>query len=257
MNMINLDDLTIVIPYMWDHEDRVENLEVVLTNIFSNFIGVDVIVVDQSIQYDTLNCLRNKFNFRIIRVGNNLSFFYKTKLINESVSYINTKFFLMHDVDAFLTYSMIMYSYNLIKLGYHLVYPHCGRVAFVGRHYIPALLRDCDYVNLDFNKFTLTNSTDVHCGLAFLCSVDNFINMGMMNEKFKVCGEEDWDLYYRAKKLGYIVKFGFGIALHLEHYVDKRMKGGSLREKNKLELERTKDMSVDEILHYIRCVKCP
>jgi hypothetical protein len=136
-------------------------------------------------------------------------------LINYGVSLINTPYFIIWDIDILLPVDNIKKCLNLMP-NFDLIMPYSKgyyqkMVLSVGKNKLlidsnPHLLKDSD-IKIHTRNF----------GHSHFYKTQSFIKYGKMNEKFRVCAE-DQELPYRIDKLGGKVTWiDDGFVYHIEH----------------------------------------
>lgn len=204
--------LTFVIPVQIDSEERVKNLAYILEYLDSEFKESPKLVIDASKSAQGI-IVANKFNSKNINsIHHNLEddFFHKTKLINEAVKQINTKYFCMWDADVLFTFFQIEFSMEMLESkGAQFVYPYNGLFFDV---------LNFDYIfPFEYKNYQIKCLHENSTGGAFLMEKEMFLKIGGMNENMVSWGFEDDELLERVRKLGLKIDRTCGECFHLSH----------------------------------------
>jgi len=243
--MTDLKDLTFLIPVKIDSDDRLSNLDIIVSYLQENF-NSEIIVCEQ----DTEPKLKDRYNCKYIYIpmGQN---FNKSKSINTAAKAASTPVIAVYDADTLLTVNQITKSTKIILDNQaDVIYPYDGRFYDVPKNYHQAIKenKDLSIINLDDCK--LFNKGSV--GGAVFYNKEIFLKFGGANQKFEGWGYEDNELFVRFTKVGARVARVTKPLLHLTHErVKPAFYNPLLEEKNRLVMELINYMSPAQILQEI------
>lgn len=250
---LDMKDAVFAIPVRYDHNDRKENLQMVLRWIEKNFDTRVHIGEQGGVEFSRMRGWNGYTAFSYRQ-------FHRTKMLNdiaEDALFYEKSIFINFDCDNICPIMQIMVGYYLIKYkNADVVYPYNGKVARLSRDRWYKPLMDS---GLDFGVFEgqiLKGARDIDpisVGHIIMFNLDSFIKGGGENENFISYGPEDVERMERFEKLGYkIVRTG-GIVYHMDHWCGPDSSGSNpMFGKNYEELERIRKMSKTELELEIR-----
>ncbi len=249
---VDLMDVTFTIPVKIDHQDRQENLDLVIRYI-SKYFNTNILV------YKEDNC-QNEHIAELDLVCENLKFkiqntggaFHRTKLLNDMAHEATTPIIANWDCDVFTRPEQILLAVQQLRDGSaDGVYPYDGRFFCLNREHYPELKESLDLRfarQIPFRGHTITSY-----GGAVLWNKQKFIEGGMENQNFIAYGPEDYERYDRFTKLGYKVSRVPGPLFHMDHW-----RGNDSNDqnpwffKNTREYERIKALSKESLQNEIK-----
>lgn len=225
-------DVTFMIPYKYDNEDRKENLELCEKYIRQYFnTNIDVYQASESV-------------------------FHRTKYLNTMAKLCNESIVINQDCDVLIPPIQLIESIIKVRNGIDVCYPYDGRFAGLNRYLWYYKLLN----NLDLgicNNYELKGNDKFNTyGGCIIFNREAFIKGGMENENFISWGAEDYERYERFTKLEFKVKRIKGLLFHVNHFigVDSSKKNPYFDE-NEKEYQKVKNMTKEELLNYIKTWK--
>lgn len=226
--MIDLNNLTILIPVKIESYDRYYNLKIVLGYLNKNFkTNIKIIESDETSKIDFLKEFKNlniDYSFQKL---DKYEPYHRTKYLNEMIYSSETELVSNYDCDVLLpinTYVEVVSK--LINDESDFIYPYKKgngqKRLFYSQWY------NSDYENnmhifsknFDLNIFENDPNTDIYsslCGHSIFAKKESYINSFMENENFISYGPEDQERMYRFSKLGYRVEWYDNYVYHIEH----------------------------------------
>ena len=202
----DLSDVTFIIPVLYDHEDRKQNLETIV-NYLKRF-KTNIIIGEQGgNKFEYLPCKYMKFDYPV---------FHRTKMLNAMTDKADTPIVFNYDADVLFSPIQIIKAVNRMREGIDFVYPYDGRFVRIPKSDINYRT----YKDVGFFKGRYTGDEkkeSVGGCIGYLKK--SFIEAGGENERFVSYAPEDMERCYRFKKLGYKVEFIDGKLFHLDHFV--------------------------------------
>ena len=208
-------DLTFVIPFYYDGEYRLENLQCIL-KILGKF-GSNVIVIEQGGYQHFTNTdfyfdeakINGKYYFipnHDVCQGLGIELFYRTKIINIGLKKVATKYASIYDTDVFFDDENYRKTYDLLLGKRTVVYPYDGRFVDIDRSYITD----------GIIKQQTSMATGSYGGAVFL-NLDDYRKCGLENEKLIGWAPEDFERHSRIDKLGFNIHRIEGKCYHIIH----------------------------------------
>ena len=246
--MNDLRDVTFVIPYYKDSEDRLQNLITVVkylkkhftTSIFVQEVG-DVRTIPDDIfeMIDDYTILSFQFP----------NIIHRTKMINNMVKKVQTPYFCNYDSDIVLKPEQYLKAHQLLSIGSHVVYPY--------EIFMRIERKDSQqfFKSLDVSSFKHLQNHGMSVGGCIFFNRAAFIEGGMENEYFISYGPEDYEREYRFKTLGYKVDRLYGTNLyHINHFIGENSDSShKFFQLNDAEFNKIKNMDRSLLLKYISC----
>ena len=245
--MIDLKDLTFLIPFRYDSFDRLNNLNLVLNYLKCNFICNILVGEEYSVNP---TCTDLPKGCQWYGYTTKSEYFQKCKTMNNLFKESNTKYICLYDSDVFLPKLQYLDAYNLLNGDVDIVLPYDGTVYNIPRSdYIKILDACLDpklFLKIDNSKYKTRRKNSI--GGAIFFKSNTFRSGGMANENFKSWGAEDDELFYRFAKLEYKMRRVNGPMYHLDHF---RSTNGRIRnpnyKNNMNEYNRIRDMSSEQL----------
>lgn len=250
MNRIDLKNTTFMIPIRIDHNDRLENINVVLDYLNYN-LDTNIIVCEESDTPKLQSIINGRAEY-IYQYSNDRNF-HRTKILNYMLKLSKTPVVVNYDADVLLRPCQYEWSQNqILNNGYDMIYPYSGMFCHVPRSMIPKIIEtmSIEHIKLeDVKQNSMANSL----GAAIFFNRESYISGGMENENFMNYGWEDDERFSRFTTLGYkIDRYKNDNVIHLYHYrgINSNLKHG-LSEKNKCEFNKVKSMDKGQLRRYI------
>jgi len=267
--MINLSDLTIVIPFRYDTEDRIENLRNVIRYFNMYFRGHEFIIYeDGPIQYGSEFSAHSNVYYRFTE---NRDLLHRTKMLNDGAKQSNRAYVTLYDTDVVFRPEKIASTMELLRQGQSFVFPYNGVFLDISGENKVKFLADLDFsllpdvpptnklkdvVGKQFsNSVTCSGVHYKSCGGATFFNRDVFLICGGYNEQFISWGFEDNEIVSRFVKLGHAPVRTQGNLFHLSHRrgLDSST-GHSKYTSNQALYMKVNSMSKIELINYVNNV---
>lgn len=238
MKKYDLSDVTIIIPYMIDSKDRLQNLNCILKYLNENF-DTNIMLVesgDKTWFFKLLPCGARYF-FTPAENG----VFHRTQQINLGIKNCKTPYIAIWDADCVLPTLNVFRASELLRRGNTLVYPYSGAFKDIDRSYIKTgeVIESESYAN---------NSVG---GVCFLNRKD-YIECGMEREEMKSWCPDDITRYLIVKTLGYKIERVEGTCWHIKHSLSANSGVNKFTEENNKFYEMIRKMSKEQLINYIK-----
>lgn len=201
-------NIDILIPLYVDHEDRLDNLKIIIKTLKE--YGIDSIHVreyyKEEAQYDGADC-----NYSSVKLTEDN--FNKMRCVNEMVGDCKHDALAIYDVDVIIFKKDIKLSLEMLKEDCDFVYPYNGKFYNIPKIHIQKFLNTR---KIDLNDCELCNPNSY--GGCVIFNKKIFIEGGMCNPNFKNVGFDDNEIQLRFERLGYIMGRTDSPLLHLDHY---------------------------------------
>ncbi len=266
--MIQLDDLTIVIPVKIESTDRYNNIKTVLGYINHHF-KTNVKIIEESNdspKIDFLDSLTNlSIDYKFYQVPESVAY-HRTKYLNEMIFSTTTKVVSNYDSDIFLpvdTYVKVVDT--IVKGEMDFIYPYKHgdngqKQLFYSRWYEDPLkqwiyypmfkfIQDWDIKNFDDDENVKLYYASF--GHSVFASTQKYKEAFGENENFISYGPEDQERAYRFQKLGYKVSWFDNFVYHIEHTRTSDSAQSNPHFTNNCEIfNHIKTLSKEELIEY-------
>lgn len=247
----NLQNVCFIIPFMYDTQERLENLTFVVRYINKHF-DTHIVVVDSSPDkfYASLIAEEYRSVENVVALYKPMGqFLHRTRMVNDILKCIinhpdfkDTPYVCINDCDAFFNPEQYIKSVEMLQNGYSMVYPYAGNFMDIPRTII---------LDGEIRNPYLVNPKSV--GGAVFVNKNDYLSIGLENENFISYGYEDDERYERAVKLGLKVGRTDGDCWHIHHERDiNSCEKNPNFEANKQEFERIKNMHSGELANEIK-----
>lgn len=221
--MIDLSDCTFMIPLKIDSPERKRNIDIILSYLTSNFITTIVVYeADATPRYEST--IREKFSekgvyyeFKELQWGEP---FHRTKYLNSMLMGVKSNIAINYDADVILPVESYVNAANMIRNeSCDLVYPYGYgddnqvKISIENQKPIEEIISN-NFTDFGESKI---NIGDAHYGFCQFFKTESYKLGFMENESFISWGPEDYERYYRFKKLGYKIGRLDKVVVHLEH----------------------------------------
>ena len=249
--MIDLSDVTFIIPLRIDSVERFHNLTY-LINYFERNLITNVILLESDAERK-INFKSNStsINFDYLFVKDESPFFHRTKLLNIMISRSQTPYVANYDCDVLLPLQAYERSYALLR-EHDFVYPFNG--LFLD---IPPAIK----AKLFSNEISICDINISECGIlgkdsvggAIFAKRASYIESGLENERFIAYGFEDQERISRWITLGYRIVRLDNPLYHMCHPrgINSRSENPYFNN-NIAEFEKVRRLSADELRAYIK-----
>lgn len=253
--MINLSNVTFIIPVSIESKDRERNLISVLGYLNSNFktnIIIHEIYKDES-KIEFISSFEN-LKIKHIEEKNSSNEYHRTRQINEALSQVKTKVVCNYDADVILPIKSYVVSEYLIQEGlFDVVYPY-GFGKF--QMQIDRLFDRREFnqtFDLGFIGEEYLRNERSEYGHCIFYNTDMYKSMGGENENFIAYGPEDTERYIRSFNFGFKINRVKDYVYHFEHERTSSSSEDNLNYEKNLELFNTlKVKSPEEFLEYYK-----
>lgn len=227
-------EITAIIPIKIDSDDRLKNINTTISFLLKHH-NCKIIVKEVDVLQKT-NLPKHDRLFYIFEQSDD-PFFHRTKILNEMLLQVDTKYTINYDCDMLISQKTMNMCLTMLKKGYDLVYPYQKNTI-----YYTSLLNDIqrqkfitdentDHIDYLISKYMInlnhpgvnyyigTGLEGVVCsgGMQFF-NTQSYIEGCGENELFIDWGPEDYERLYRFFILGY--KIGWidsGNIYHIDH----------------------------------------
>ena len=200
---------TFIIPVMYDHPDRLENLNATVKFLSENF--------DCEILIGEINTDKMKADYHY-----KLPTFHRTKVLNDLTRKAKNDIVFNWDADVVCSPWQIYFAYKAIKQGTaDVAYPHDGTFSNVPRQSLTPFFKSNDVGVFAGRIWPWMNSSYKSVGGAVGYNRTKFFEAGGENEGFVSYGPEDQERYMRFQRLGLKVIRVPGTIFHMDHYRGK------------------------------------
>ena len=249
--MIDLSDLTFIIPIRIDSMDRFLNLKCVLNFFYTNFKTNLIISEDDATQKFNFNPPHNSsiaYEYQFLK--NESGIFHRTKILNSMIRQAKTPYIANYDCDVLLPLPIYQEAYNLL-VDFGFVYPYSGLFLDVPPSFKDKLISGAISVQ-DIPVGECRSVSTDSVGGAIFVRRDTYIASGMENEHFQSWGLEDLERFARWHKLGFKIARLDNPLYHLAHPRPPNSNfSNPYYEANKREYERVSRMDTHELRAYI------
>lgn len=209
---LQLDDLTITIPFRLDSRDRLLNLGVVTRALEAH--ATARVLVGTGCPEDVAGVVPP--GTEVVAVPDPAGQpFHRTRILNRLAAMAATPLLANHDADVVVPLDQLAAAVARLRSGEaDLVLPYGGRMVDVPLSAHPWLER-ADYASMPPARVGLLHPESV--GGCVLWRASSFRAAGMENERFRSWGLEDVERVERAARLGLAVRRVDGVVYHLRH----------------------------------------
>lgn len=246
--MINLKDITFIIPVFYDSDDRKENLEIIIKWIRKHFntnIYIKEIGKNNHFKYLEKDLDYYDFCFQ------DHDIMHRTKMLNDLTKIVSTKYVSCYDTDVLLPVNKYAMCLEKLNNGIDFIFPYTYFYRIIRDNFINVFKETLDEnILINFNQSYNHGSS---YGGAYFYNKQSFINAGMENENYISYGGEDWERPIRFSNLGFKVERLDGILYHIDHFKGLNSeRNHPFFQQNELEFEKVKKMSKEELQTYIK-----
>lgn len=244
---VDLKDVTFTIPVMYDHEDRRQNLELVVCFLQKHF-DTNIMVWETGAE-PRLQHMSKFVNYRFVQNDK----MHRTRMLNQMAEAATTPIIFNYDADVFFHPSQILESINKIRKNEaDGCYPYDGRFVRLDRSWFGKIQQTISTKELHSYVPKPHEETQTSYGGAVAWNKEKFFEGGGENENFISYGAEDFERYHRFSTLGYRLERVKGYLFHINHYIGANSNTSNpFFNQNQQEYEKVKSMSVDMLKKYI------
>lgn len=245
---INLKDVTFTIPIFFDHPDRKKNLDLSVCMLQHYFDTNIILMENKSLSFRYMDQY-------VTYVACDYGVFHRTKMLNRMARISKTEYVVNWDADVVIPPMQILAAVERLRSGADMVYPYDGTFARITRQpYFKQLEQSMDLGTVAAITFRGMYENDKKSfGGAVMWNRKRFLEAGGENENFISFGAEDYERYERAEKIGYKIERVSGALYHIDHYIGVNSSTQNpYFNHNRVEYEKVKDMSKQELIKYIK-----
>ncbi len=243
-------DLTFTIPVMFDHADRIDNLDACLQYITHHF-STNIMVYEQGTTKH-FEEVAKKYGAKYFFYKSESIAFERTKLLNEMAKLAITPFIANWDCDVVINTQQILATLDLLRNGADMVYPYDGLFHRMPRKLLRNFLAVLSVCVFDDEPKRPVEFVQTSYGGAVLFNKQSFIKGGMENQNMVSYGPEDYERYERFKKLGFRIERVSGPLYHIDHYIGENSSSENpYFAHNNAEYEKIKSLPHDDLQSYV------
>jgi len=278
--MIDLSNVTFIIPLRIDTDDRLRNI-ILVTSFLLNKFNCKVIIKesDEMSKFSAwalpkINAISNTTNLKYIFEENHDDHFHRTRLLNEMVMMTETDIVVNYDTDVILPISSYVKAKEMIDSGESdVVYPYKFGEYSERKVFLKTRVEDETDLNNFFKVPSIKEfisefdpeSLDEHYGYAQNVNGIGWAEYGMVqffktavyksgyleNENFIAYAPEDVERHHRWNILGYNIGRVDNHVYHLEHKrTENSWFNNPFMQKNNELWEYLKNLSKEEVIEY-------
>lgn len=210
-------DLTFTIPVMFDHTDRIENLDACLQYITHHF-NTNIIVFEQG-KTKHFADVAKKYGAQYLFHKTEDTAFRRTWMLNEMAKAATTAFIANWDCDVIIHFNQILGALKYLRNGGDMCYPYDGRFHRMPRKLLRDFLSVLSVCVFDDAPKSPIEFEQTSYGGAVMFNKQSFIEGGMENQNMVSYGPEDYERYERFTKLGFSIERVSGPLYHIDHFV--------------------------------------
>ena len=121
--MIDLSDLSIIIPFRYDTDHRIRNLDFVIRYFQKYFINYELIVLENAPE-KKIGHIEPHIQKYIYEKNTNL--LHRTRMLNDGVKMSTRKFITCYDTDVVFRPEAVRDTMSLLRQGHPFVFPYNG-----------------------------------------------------------------------------------------------------------------------------------
>jgi hypothetical protein len=210
--MINLKEVTFIIPIKIDSEDRLNNYKMIINHLTTLFDTNIIVCESDKESHESVLSIHDDIEYMFVKSDS--EFFHRTKLLNLMTKKAGTNIVCNYDTDVLFPEIQYILAVNKIKEGCTLVFPYGGKFMDVPKRLFP-LLRDNKFDEIYESDMDLAHPSSL--GGAFFFDKIKYSEAGLENENFMSWGFEDNERISRLRKLNHTVCRTGGLLFHLNH----------------------------------------
>lgn len=214
---IDLSDCAFTIPVSYDHNDRLENMDICLRALQRDIVAPVIIMehgkrkrFEKFSGYESV-ALYLRFEEKA---------FHRTRMLNQMARATSLPFVANWDCDVIVPPMQIFLAVKFLRDGGDMVFPYAGKFARMERKpWAKTLSHVPDIGQVGKSVFHGMTEGFVSVGGAVLFNRRKFLAYGGENETFISYGSEDVERDERFQRLGFAKHRVQGCLYHLNHYV--------------------------------------
>ena len=239
---MNLTDVTFVIPFSFDHPDRMSNINIVVKYLQHHF-DTNIIVGEI-----TKGLARYTAPKGVDYMWKPFPTFHRTRLINDMTKAAKTPYVFNWDTDVLVSPHQLQAAVFELRNGHDIVYPYDGTFIRVNQmvHHLVEKYNDVGFLKARKNMIHVCEGESLGGAVGY--RKDSFLRAGGENENFISYGAEDFERAIRFEKLGLKIVRMAGAIYHLNHYIGiDSSKRNPHFDDNEKELARIEQLDAEEL----------
>lgn len=209
--MIDLKDVTFIIPILIDSDDRINNYNIVIDYLLKNF-DTNIIVCESDKESHEEILKKDGVEYMFVK---NEGLFHRTKLLNIMTKKAKTNIIVNYDIDVIFNIRQYVEARDAIKSGdFDICYPYGGNFVNIRKYYFQQI-KDNNLDGIDLDQCEISNPNSY--GGAIFFNKEKYIQAGLENERFISWGFEDNERIERLVKLDFKLARIQGQLYHLDH----------------------------------------
>ena len=237
-DFLDMKNMTFIIQYIYDHPDRLENLNHVIKHLKEVCPCANIFIYELGKERTLFNIEGIEYKFKKIKEG---ALWHRTKDFNDIIKIVNTPYIALFDCDVFFDFDSYYDAMEKLREHYSVVYPYNGTFTTIDRSYLKdGIIKELGTWN--FEMF----------GGAVFFNRQDYINAGMENENLITYGIDDFERYDRLRILEYKIGRTNGVCYHLMHWrKDHVMDENNRYKENEAEWIKIREMNKDQLIEYV------
>ncbi len=205
----SLNDVTFIIPFSYDHPDRLQNIEPVIKFLNTHF---HCSIYVGEINSDKMQKPGHYYTHYEMPV------FHRTKVLNDMTIKALTPIVFNWDADVITSPWQIYAAVERLRNGVDICYPFSGNVANIPRNNLQPFFESLDPGVFSGKMWPWQNTAYKSVGMAVGYNKESFLNAGGEHEGFISYGAEDQYRYMHFKRIGLKVERIPGVVFHMNHW---------------------------------------
>lgn len=216
--IVNLSNLTFLIPVLKDSEDRAWNLQCCLhyldttlqTNVSICEVTTQDTCVPVSVQFGNLSIEYHEWSPRPDGL------MHRTRMLNYLAYKATTPYVCLFDADVIIPENQWERTAKGIELGYKFIWPYHSPTYDIPKGLQPLFMETMD-MSMVQHQCVKPRKPHINVGGAIICHRETFLELGGFRDDFISWGSEDEEFHDRLVRLGFPIARVPGNLYHLEH----------------------------------------
>jgi len=247
MMKIDLRDVTFTIPFLFDSDDRIRNLQICL-GYLNKYLESNIIIIEQN--GEKAKCVEG--DFQHIRVDSEFDEIHRSRLLNAGAANAQTEILVNYDCDVLFFPDQYEKAANWIRENtFEMVYPYNGRFLILTYEWVGKIEESLDLSIID-QKLQDVGAATGSLGGSMFYNKSKFVEYGMENENLYGWAYDDNERHCRFKKLGMKMGRTDKPLYHLHHVPTGKNFGTPSSLSNNRELKRIQKMSKSDLMEEVK-----